>query len=50
VYDVMIAGVSLVQNYRSNFTTEIQKSGIDGLIKTLADKNKSLGRQPAAKK
>ena len=50
VYDVMIAGISLVQNYRSNFTTEIQKNGIDGLIKTLAEKNKSLGHQQAAKK
>ena len=45
VYDVTIAGVSLVQNYRSSFNTEIQKSGIDGLIKTLADKNKTLAQQ-----
>lgn len=42
VYDVVIAGVSLVQNYRSSFATEIQKSGIDGLIASLAAKNKSL--------
>ena len=41
VYDVVIAGVSLVQNYRSSFNTEIQKSGVDGLITTLANKNKS---------
>ena len=41
VYDVVIAGVSLVQNYRSSFNSEIQKSGIDGLIATLANKNKS---------
>jgi phospholipid transport system substrate-binding protein len=50
VYDVMIAGISLVQNYRSNFATEIQKSGIDGLIATLATKNKSLAHTPTAKK
>lgn len=50
VYDVTIAGVSLVQNYRSTFNTEIQKSGIDGLIATLATKNKTLSRQPAVKK
>jgi phospholipid transport system substrate-binding protein len=50
VYDVMIAGISLVQNYRSNFTSEIQKSGIDGLIKTLMEKNKSLGHRQAANK
>ena len=41
VYDVVIAGVSLVQNYRSSFSTEIQKSGIDGLVATLANKNKA---------
>jgi phospholipid transport system substrate-binding protein len=50
VYDVTIAGVSLVQNYRSSFNSEIQKSGIDGLIASLAKKNKSLGHQQAAKK
>jgi phospholipid transport system substrate-binding protein len=50
VYDVTIAGVSLVQNYRSTFNTEIQKSGIDGLIASLAKKNKSLGHRQAAKK
>jgi phospholipid transport system substrate-binding protein len=44
VYDVAIAGVSLVQNYRSSFNAEIDRSGIDGLIKTLADKNKTLGQ------
>ena len=44
VYDVAIAGVSLVQNYRSTFNTEIQKSGIDGLISTLAAKNKTLSQ------
>jgi phospholipid transport system substrate-binding protein len=49
VYDVAIAGVSLVQNYRSTFNSEIQKSGIDGLIATLANKNKTLDQQPAGK-
>lgn len=50
VYDVTIAGVSLVQNYRSSFNSEIQKGGIDGLIASLVTKNKSLGHQQAAKK
>ncbi len=50
VYDVAIAGVSLVQNYRSSFNTEIQKNGIDGLIATLASKNKTLSQQQAVKK
>ena len=39
VYDVLIDGVSLVTNYRSSFNTEIQKSGIDGLIKSLIERN-----------
>ncbi len=50
VYDVVIAGVSLVQNYRSSFNSEIQRSGIDGLIATLAAKNKTLAQQQASRK
>lgn len=49
VYDVVIAGVSLVQNYRSTFTSEIQKNGIDGLVTSLTNKNKSLAQQTAKK-
>jgi len=40
-YDVVVAGVSLVTNYREEFNDVIKSSGIDGLIKALADKNKS---------
>lgn len=40
VFDLIIEGVSLVTNYRSTFAQQIQQSGIDGLIKTLADKNR----------
>jgi len=40
VYDLEINGVSLVNNYRGQFSTEIRKSGMDGLIQKLADKNK----------
>lgn len=39
VYDVLIDGVSLVTNYRSSFNTEIKTNGIDGLIKSLTDRN-----------
>ena len=49
VYDVTIAGVSLVQNYRSSFNSEIQRSGIDGLIATLATKNRTLAQQSTRK-
>ena len=49
VYDVKIEGISLVENYRSTFNSEIQKSGVEGLIKTLRDKNKSLAAQTASR-
>jgi phospholipid transport system substrate-binding protein len=39
-YDVVVAGVSLVTNYRDEFNDIVKSSGIDGLIKTLSDKNK----------
>ncbi len=42
VYDVIVAGVSLVMNYRGSFNSQIRKGGVDGLIKTLTDKNRSL--------
>jgi len=41
VYDVKIEGISLVENYRNTFNSEVQRGGIDGLIKSLSDKNKS---------
>jgi phospholipid transport system substrate-binding protein len=45
VYDVKIEGISLVENYRNTFNSQIQKGGVDGLIKALSDKNKSLALQ-----
>jgi phospholipid transport system substrate-binding protein len=39
VYDVIVESVSLVQTYRGSFTEEISRSGIDGLIKVLEQKN-----------
>lgn len=42
VFDVTVAGVSLVTNYRSSFDSQIRRGGVDGLIKTLSDKNVSL--------
>jgi phospholipid transport system substrate-binding protein len=41
VYDVVIDGASLVTTYRSTFNDQIQKGGIDGLVKTLQDRNRS---------
>ena len=42
VYDVVVAGISLVTNYRSQFSKEIREHGVDGLIASLASKNQSL--------
>jgi len=39
-YDVVVAGVSLVTNYRDEFNDIVKSSGVDGLIKTLTEKNR----------
>src|SRR5215472_2538682 len=46
IYDVKVGGVSLVTTYRDTFASEIRERGIDGLIKSLAAKN----REPLAAK
>jgi phospholipid transport system substrate-binding protein len=43
VYDIVIEGVSLVTNYRSQFSEEIRQSSLDVLIQKLIDKNKQAG-------
>lgn len=42
IYDVVVENLSLVTNYQGSFSSEIKRSGIDGLIKALRDKNKQL--------
>jgi len=42
VYDVIVGGVSLVTTYRDTFTGEVRANGIDGLIKALSEKNRTL--------
>jgi len=42
IYDINVLGAWLVQTYKGTFATEIGKSGIDGLIVSLAEKNKKL--------
>jgi phospholipid transport system substrate-binding protein len=39
VYDMTIAGVSLVTAYRETFADKVREGGVDGLIRSLADKN-----------
>jgi len=41
IYDIVVEGVSLVLNYRSEFDALVKQEGIDGLIKRLAAKNSS---------
>ena len=42
VYDVIVAGVSLVSNYRDTFNQEVRANGVDSLIQMLANKNKQM--------
>jgi phospholipid transport system substrate-binding protein len=44
IIDVNVGGLWLVQNYRSQFATEISKGGLDGLINTLVERNKSAAK------
>lgn len=46
IYDINVLGAWLVETYKGSFASEISKGGIDGLIKTLADKNKALANRP----
>lgn len=39
VYDVVVENLSIVTNYRSSFQSEVNRSGIDGLIKSIESKN-----------
>ena len=39
VFDISVDQVSLVTNYRSSFARAIKKDGVDGLIKTLQERN-----------
>jgi phospholipid transport system substrate-binding protein len=42
IYDVNILGVWLVENYKTQFASQINAGGVDGLIKTLSDRNRQL--------
>ncbi len=39
-YDIIVAGVSLVTNYRDEFNTVIRDQSVDALVKQLQSKNK----------
>ncbi|GJI89099.1 MlaC/ttg2D family ABC transporter substrate-binding protein [Duganella hordei] len=46
IYDINVLGAWLVETYKGTFASEISKGGIDGLIKTLTEKNKTLANRP----
>ncbi|HLY96783.1 MAG: phospholipid-binding protein MlaC [Sideroxydans sp.] len=47
VYDLTVEGVSLVTSYRGTFADQVQQGGIDGLIKTLVEKNRTAAANAA---
>jgi phospholipid transport system substrate-binding protein len=50
VYDVRVASASLIINYRNLFAVEIDRGGIDGLIKGLVNRNSAnVNTAPAGK-
>ena len=45
MYDIEVSGISLITNYREEFTSEVKKTGIDGLIQVLKSKNVAADRK-----
>jgi len=48
IFDINVLGAWLVETYKGNFSSEINKTGIDGLIAKLAERNKQLASKPLA--
>jgi phospholipid transport system substrate-binding protein len=44
VYNMNVMGIWLVENYKTQFVQEINAKGVDGLIASLVDRNKSNAR------
>ncbi|MBR7800811.1 MlaC/ttg2D family ABC transporter substrate-binding protein [Undibacterium fentianense] len=49
IFDINVLGAWLVETYKGSFSAEVNKTGIDGLIKTLVEKNKKLAAAPVKK-
>lgn len=47
IYDVNVLGAWLIETYKNTFAAEVNRGGIDGLIRTLAEKNRRLGGNAA---
>lgn len=50
IYDVNILGAWLIESYKGSFAAEVARGGIDGLIRTLAEKNRKLAGSARTKK
>jgi phospholipid transport system substrate-binding protein len=46
IFDINVLGAWLVETYKGTFASEINKSGVDGLIKRLHDRNQQLANKP----
>lgn len=49
VFDVSVADVSLVTSYRGSFAEQVNKGGLDGLLKSLQAKNRNLAAATSSK-
>ncbi len=47
IFDINVLGAWLVETYKGSFSAEVNKNGVDGLIKTLTEKNKKLASASA---
>lgn len=47
IFDLNVLGIWLIENYKSQFTKEINNGGIDGLINSLTERNKSTAKKSA---
>ncbi|MBC3832030.1 ABC transporter substrate-binding protein [Undibacterium amnicola] len=47
IFDINVLGAWLVETYKGSFSAEVSKNGVDGLIKTLTEKNKKLASASA---
>jgi phospholipid transport system substrate-binding protein len=50
IYNLNVLGVWLVETYRSQFAEQVNAKGIDGLIATMAERNKANAAAGAARK
>ena len=48
VYDISVDGISFINNHRNQFSSIIQKEGVDGLIRQLSERNSGARASVAA--